>query len=285
MSGKAHRVRGLASNLTWLGLRISFISIKIVLSEIFQTYFANNLRIPHHSPRQQMASSASLLASVPNGHGILFNRLVLLALSIAALAVCARTYSIYNTRIESTGAFAPSDDSLLIVNGVSLIPSTISIIWSVTHLSLLARRLLHAHHRNNRHLTTAEGREARDLRRAVVQPAWLLVTDGHCFALFLVAAVLTGLKAAKWKNGKLDYGSQGTRQVDLGACPTFDPATGKLDYWCEQAWNEVVNLTNSGTSILGTLAYVHVYLSPFPLHCLLSSCLICPCHIRYTRAD
>ncbi len=75
--------------------------------------------------------------------------------------------------------------------------------------------------------------------------------------------MLTGVKVTKWKNGQVDYGSEGIRQVDLGACPTFDPATGKLDYWCEQAWNRVVNLSNSGTSILGTLAYVHVYLIPF----------------------
>ena len=211
-----------------------------------------------------MASSASLLASVPNGHGILFNRLILLALSIAALTVYATTYSIYHNRIESTGAFAPSRDSLLIVNGVSLLPSTISIVWSLIHLSILGRRLLQAHRQNSRHLTTAdEGRAAWDLRRAVIHPVWSLIADGHCFALFVVAAVLTGVKVTEWKNGKVDYGSEGMRQVNLGACPTFDPATGKLDYWCEQAWNEVVNLSNSGTSILGTLAYVYVYLHPF----------------------
>ena len=71
-----------------------------------------------------------------------------------------------------------------------------------------------------------------------------------------MAAVLTGVKVNRWKTGNLDYGSEGTRQVDLHACPTFDPATGKLDYWCGQPWSHVVSLTNSGTSILGTLAYV-----------------------------
>lgn len=226
-----------------------------------------------------MASPVSLLASVPDGHGILFNRLVLLALSIAALAVDAATYTIYNTRITSTGALTPSNDSLLIVNGVSLIPSTISIIWSVTHLFLLARRMLHAHRRNNRRITTADQqRGGSDLRKTVVHPAWLLVVDSHCFAFFVVAAVLTGVKVTKWKNGQVDYGSEGIRQVDLGACPTFDPTTGKLDYWCEQAWNQVVNLSNSGTSILGTLAYVYFDLIPFPPYCLASSCLTLPSH-------
>ena len=201
-----------------------------------------------------MASSVSLLASVPDGHGILFNRLVLLALSVAALAVYATTYTIYNARIASTGAFAPSPDSLLIVNGVSLIPSTISIIWSVIHLSLLAHRLLHAHRRNSRPTTAEQGTQGSGFRKAVVHPAWLLVADSHCFAFFLVAAVLTGVKVTKWRNGQVEYGSEGVRQVDLGACPTFHPTTGKLDYWCEQAWNRVVDLSNSGTSILGTLA-------------------------------
>ena len=233
-----------------------------------------------------MASSVSLLSSVPDGHGILFNRLILLALSIAALAVDASTYSIYGTRIASTDAHTPSNNSLLVVNGVSLIPSTISIIWSVTHLSLLARRLLHVHRQNRRHPTTADqGGEGWDLRKAVIHPVWLIVADCHCFALFLVMAVLTGIQVTKWKNGQVDYGSQGTRQVDLGACPTFDPATGKLDYWCEPAWNQVVNLSNSGTSILGTLAYVLFDLMPFPPYCLPSSCIRFFSHIPYTSVD
>ena len=233
-----------------------------------------------------MANSVSLLCSVHDGHGILFNRLILLALSIAALAVDASTYSIYNTRIASTGALTPSDDSLLIVNGVSLIPSTISIIWSITHLSLFARRLLHVHRRNRRHLTTTDqGGERWDLRKAVIHPVWLIVADCHCFALFLVMAVLTGIKVTKWKNGEVDHGSEGTKQVNLGACPTFDPATGKLDYWCEPAWNQVVNLSNSATSILGTLAYVLVELMPFPPYCLPSSCITYFSHIHYTSVD
>ena len=233
-----------------------------------------------------MASSVSLLSSVPDGHGILFNRLILLALSIAALAVDASTYSIYNTRIASTGAHTPSNDSLLVVNGVSLIPSTMSIIWSVTHLLFLARRLLHAHRRNRRHLTPADqGGEGGNLRKAVIHPVWLIVADCHCFALFLVMAVLTGIQVTKWKNGQVDYGSEGTRQVNLGACPTFELATGKLDYWCEPAWNQVVNLSNSGTSILGTLAYVLVELMSFPPSCLLSSCIKRFSHIPYTSVD
>ena len=204
-----------------------------------------------------MANSVSLLASVPDSHGILFNRFVLLALSVAALAVYAATYTIYNTRIASTGAFTPSPDSVLIVNGIALIPSTISIIWSVIHLSLLARRLLHAHRRNSRPITAEQSSKESGYRKAVIHPAWLLIADFHCFAFFVVVAVLTGVKVTKWKNGQVEYGSEGVRQVDLGACPTFDPATGKLEYWCEQAWNRVVDLSNSGTSVLGTLAYVH----------------------------
>ena len=147
-----------------------------------------------------MASSVSLLASVPDSHGILFNRLILLALSVAALAVYAATYTIYNTRIASTGAFTPSPDSLLIVNGIALIPSTISIIWSVIHLSLLARRLLHAHRRNSRPITAEQSSKESGFRKAVVHPAWLLVADSHCFAFFVVAAVLTGVKVTKWRN-------------------------------------------------------------------------------------
>ena len=98
-------------------------------------------------------------------------------------------------------------------------------------------------------------------------------------------AVLTGQEASKWKAGKVPYGSEGTRQVDLGACPTFDPATGMLDYWCEQAWNDVVNLSNSGTSILGTLAYVYVYLIPYPPCYLPPSDLIFALDIHYTGTD
>ena len=204
-----------------------------------------------------MARSTSLLASVPDGYGILFNRLILLALSIAALAVYAATYSLYNARIASTGGHAPSHNTILTANGLSLVPSAISIVCSVTHLSLLGRRLVRARRRSSR------PHEMTDTR-AVIHPIWLLLADCTCFTLFVVAAVLTGVKATKWKNGKVDYGSEGTRQVDLHACPTFDPVTEKLDYWCEQAWNQVVNLTNSGTSIMGTLAYVFFPLILFP---------------------
>lgn len=204
-----------------------------------------------------MARSTSLLASVPDGYGILFNRLIVLALSVAALAVYAATYTLYNARIESTGGHAPSHNTVLTANGLSLVPSAISIVCSIIHLSFLGCRLVRAHRRNGRPHEETDS-------RAVVHPIWLLLADFTCFALFVVAAVLTGVKSTKWKNGKVDYGSEGTRQVDLHACPTFDPVTGKLDYWCEPAWNQVVNLTNSGTSIMGTLAYVFVYLLLFP---------------------
>ena len=241
---------------------------------------------PTHHLIEQMAKSVSLLYSVPDAHGILFVRLILLALSIAALGLYAATLSIYNSRIASTGALTPSRPYPLIMNGVSLIPSTISIIWSITHLSLLARKLLDTHRCKSRGLVTAdEGREAWDGRRAVVHPGWLLFADGVCWALFLVVSVLTGREATKWKTGKVGYGSDGTRQVDLGACPTVDPATGMLDYWCEQAWNEVVNLSNSGVSILGTLACVHIYLIPFPPCCLPRSHLISPFNIYSISAD
>ena len=203
-----------------------------------------------------MARYSSLLASVPDGYGIVFNRLIILALSTATLAVYAATYSIYNARVASTGGLAPSHNSPLTANGLSLVPAAISIVWSVTHLSLLARRLVRSHRRNS---SPHEGTDS----RAVVHPIWPLLADCTCFVLFVVAAVLTGVKVTKWRNGKVEYGSEGTRQVDLHACPTFDPATGKLDYWCGQAWNQVVNLTNSGTSIMGTLAYVSVHLMLF----------------------
>ena len=204
-----------------------------------------------------MARSTSLLASVPDGYGILFNRLIVLALSIAALAVYAATYTIYNARIESTGGHAPSHNTVLTANGLSLVPSAISIACSVIHLSLLGCRLVRAHRRNGRPHEETDS-------RAVVHPIWLLLTDFTCFALFVAAGVVRGVKSRKRKNGKVDYGSEGTTQVDLHTCPTFDPVTGKLDYWCEPAWNQVVNLTNSGTSIMGTLAYVFVYLILFP---------------------
>ena len=202
----------------------------------------------------------SLLYTVPDAHGILIVRLTLLVLSIAAVVVGAITLSTYDSRVASTGALTPSGHYPLVVNAVSLIPSAISIVWSITHLSLLARRLLQTHHRNQAGLTTP-GKEreafAADRSTAVVHPGWVLATDTACWVFFLVVSVLTGIQAANWKSGQVYYGSEGTRQVDLTACPTFDQTTsGVLDYWCEQAWGEVVDLTTSSTSILGTLTYV-----------------------------
>jgi len=226
-----------------------------------------------------MSKPASLLSSVPDAYGILLIRPILLTLSIAALVVYGVTLRIYHTSIAPTSALAPPHDSpLLTINVVILIPSAISTIWSITHLSLLAHRLLHTYRwrSNSRGLAPAAdddegGREAsRDgaSSKAVVHPGWVLLADSVCWAFFLVMAVLTGQEVAKWKKGQVTvYGSEGstTRQANLGACPTLDSATGRIDYWCESPWNDVVSLSSSGNGILGTLAYVFVVLASIRL--------------------
>lgn len=227
----------------------------------------------------KMSKPTSLLSNVPDAYGILLIRPILLTLSIATLVVYGLTLRIYHTRIAPTGALAPPYDSpLLTINVVTLIPSAISTIWSITHLSLLTHRLLHTYRwrSNSRGLARAPvddegGREtSRDglSSKAVVHPGWVLLADSVCWAFSLEMAVLTGEEAAKWKTGQVTvYGSEGsiTRQANLGACPTLDPATGRIDYWCESAWNDVVSLSGSGTSILGTLAYVFVVLASIRL--------------------
>ena len=205
-----------------------------------------------------MARTAYLLSTIPDAYGILFNRVIMIILSVAAIIVYALTLSIYNARIAPIGAFAPSRSSVLAVNWISLIPSIISTVLSLTHLSLLTRRFLQAHRRYARGLaSTDEARETWSERKRVIHPGWLSVADGVCWAFFLAMAVLTGWHSGRWKSGLVRYGAGGaTRQVNLNACPTFDSATGKIDYWCEPAWDDVVGMTSSSTGIVGTLTYV-----------------------------
>jgi hypothetical protein len=206
-----------------------------------------------------MANLSYLFHSPPRASGILVCRLIILALSTTAFALFATTLNIYNTRITPTDSLAPLNDHLLITNAVPIIPLTISIVWSIIQLTLLARRILRTYRRNSGGLATvSEEEEARDGKRALVHPGWEVGVDCVCGVLLVVMTVLTGAEVAKWKTGKLDDGSGGTRQVDLGACPSFDLATGMLDYWCEHAWKRLVNLTNDGMDIMGPTAYVHI---------------------------
>ena len=141
-----------------------------------------------------MAQPAPLLSTVHDAYGILFNRPILLVLSLAAIGVYASTLSIYETRVASTGALAPPRGSALVVNWVALIPSIISSVFSITHLSLLTRVLIRAHRRKSRGLASAdEVIQPWERRRQVIHPGWLLMADGVCWAFFLTVAVLTGV--------------------------------------------------------------------------------------------
>jgi hypothetical protein len=197
--------------------------------------------------------------STPGTHAVIFSRVVIFALSTTALALFATTLHIYNTQVAPAGTQPRLNDSLLITNAVPFIPLAFSIAWSVTQLALLARRVRRAHRRNRRGLGAADAeKEARDRGRPLVHPGWDVGIDCLCGVLLVVAAALTGVEVGKWRIGELDDGSGGTVHVNLKTCPSFDPTTGVLDYWCGDAWNQLVNLTFDGMNIMGPLAYVLV---------------------------
>jgi hypothetical protein len=206
-----------------------------------------------------MANLSYLFYSAPRAGGILVSRLIILALSTTALALFATTLHVYKTSSAPTDSLAPLNDSLLVTNAVPIVPLTISIVWSITQLTLLTRRILRMYRRNSGGLATVgEEKEARDRETALVYPGWDVGVDFLCWVFLVVVTVLTGVEVGNWKAGQLGDGSGGTRQVDLKACPSFDPTTGMLDYWCGQAWNRLVDLTSDGMNIMGTTAYVHI---------------------------
>ena len=202
-----------------------------------------------------MAKSQSLLASVPASYTIIVTRTILLILSIAGLILYAITISIYNNHVAPVGALAPPrGSSILNVNIVTIVATILSTIWSFIHLGFLAQRLRETHARGRRRNSNG-GEEWSSTGKSVIHPRWILLVDTICWIWFIVMAVLTGTEASRWLGGTVEaYGSPGTRKVNLKACPTFDSASGMIDYWCLHEWNKFVDLSQSGTSILGTLA-------------------------------
>ena len=203
-----------------------------------------------------MSKSPSLFASVPTSYAILVVRTILLILSIAGTIVYAISISVYNNHIAPVGALAPPRGSsgILAINIVSVVATVISTIWSFIHLGFLAQRLRETHSRGRRRNSNG-GLEWSSTGKPVIHPRWVLLADTICWTWFIAMAVLTGTEVSRWQDGKVKaYGFPGTRQVNLKACPTFDSVSGNMDYWCLSDWNKFVDLSSSGTSILGTLA-------------------------------
>jgi hypothetical protein len=206
-----------------------------------------------------MANFSYHFYCAPRAGSILVSCVIVLVLSTAALAVFATTLHIYKTNIAPTDSFEPSNNKILVTNAVTIVPLTILIVWSIIQLTLLARRIRRSYRRSSGSLAAVgEEDETRERQTVLVHPAWEVGVAFLCGVFLIVVSVLTGAEVAHWRAGRLDDGSGGTRQVNLAACPSFDPATGMLDYWCGQAWNRLVNLTNSGQSILATTSYVHI---------------------------
>jgi hypothetical protein len=203
-----------------------------------------------------MSKPTSLLGSVPASYAILFVRTILLILSIAGIIVYAISISVYNNHVAPVGALAPprGSSSILAINIVTVVATVLSTIWSFVHLGFLARRLRETHSRGRRRNSNG-GEEWSSSGKPVIHPRWVVLADTICWAWFIAMAVLTGTEASRWQDGTVEaYGSPGTRHVNLKACPTLDPLSGKIDYWCLSEWTKFVNLSQSGTSILGTLA-------------------------------
>lgn len=220
----------------------------------------------------------NLFRPIAEAYGILFVRTILFILAIATVVIEAVTISIYNKRVASSpGILAPPSSSShhypLVINAVSLIPSLFSVIWSLAYLIIITRRLIQTHHRRREDSSSSSsaaneacnGGRRRSNTVAVLHPGLVISLDTISWIFFLVMAVLTGTQASNWKSGQVPTGSEGaTTQVILSACPTFDQSTGVLNYWCDSpSWGEVVELTTSATSLLGTLTYVSSSSSPF----------------------
>lgn len=206
-----------------------------------------------------MARFNQLFSSYPNATYILVNRFITLALSITPLALFASSLDTYNNHVAPTSPLAPPHNSLIVINSLALTVCTLSTLWTTFHLALLARRMRQTNLRINAGAATA-GVNNHD-QSPLIHPIWEIIVDLKCWAFLVVMSVLTGIEANNWRRGQVAYGSEGTKQVDLGACPTSGSTPGAMDdYWCGHAWNQVYNSTNIGMEFMAVAAYASIFL-------------------------
>lgn len=206
---------------------------------------------------QVMVRFNQLFSSPPDACYILVNRFVTLVLSITPLALFASSLDTYKKHVVPTSPLASPHNSLIVINALALVICILSVLWTTFHLALLARRMRQTYLRINADAATA-GANSHD-QSPLIDPLWEVIVDFKCWAFLVVMSVLTGVEANNWKRGQVEYGSEGKKQVNLGACPTFSSTPGKLDYWCGHAWNKVSNSTNNGMEFVAVAAYVSIF--------------------------
>ena len=205
-----------------------------------------------------MANIASLCSRPPHAPRIFLDCLLTLSLSLTCIALFATSVSLYNTKISPNDGLAPLNHTLLITNSVPIVPLTISLLWSITQLSLLTRRVLHNYRKNSTGIATVGDTiaEEHDRKRRLVHPGWEVAIDLVCWVLMAVACGFVGTEIAKWKSGDMDDSIGNTKKINLKACPIIDPATGQLEYYCSHSWKRLVDLTMDGLNVMATNAYV-----------------------------
>ncbi|MCJ1231416.1 hypothetical protein MMC12_008093 [Toensbergia leucococca] len=195
-----------------------------------------------------------LLSSPPDAKYILINRFITLALSVTPLALFASSLDTYINHVVPTSPLASPHNTLIVINTLALIACALSSLWTTFHLALLARRMRQTYLWINANAATA-GFNNHD-SSPLIHPLWEIIVDSKCWAFLVVMTVLTAIEANNWRSGQVEYGSEGMKQVDLRACPTFASTPAEMmDYWCGHAWNKVYNATNIGMEFMAVTAY------------------------------
>lgn len=175
-----------------------------------------------------------------HGHHIFGTRILIFVMSALSLSFWAYTLSIYNSRIAPTDGLSALDDSLLTINSLPIIPLTISILWTLTHLLILLRRAF-------------LWGPTQSQPRPLVHPGWEVGIDGIIWVFMTVTTVLGGTELYRWRTGDEDWGIGGHKHVNLADCPIINTTTGLLEYYCTKDWNNLMKFQNVALSLMGSV--------------------------------
>jgi hypothetical protein len=167
--------------------------------------------------------------------------------SSISLALFATTLSIYSNQIAPFDGLAPLNDTLFNINAVPIVPLTLSIIWCSTILLAFAFR---THKRNATDYSSGPPIPESQLKRPLVSPKLESAIDSVLWVFMVITLGFTAAEVANWRRGDMQ-GFVGVGKVRLSDCPSINPRTGTLEWYCTTAWKRLIALQIAACCHLG----------------------------------
>jgi hypothetical protein len=195
-----------------------------------------------------MANLNFFLKFFPNQLHTTLLRGVAITFSTISLALFATTLSIYNNQIAPIDGLAPLNDALLTVNAVPIVPLTLSIIWCIT---LFLAFCFQAHTQNATDCS-ADGTTIPEsqFKKPLVSPKLEAAIDSVLWVFMVVTLGFAAAEVANWRRGDMQ-GFVGVGMVRLSGCPSVNPTTRTLEWYCTTAWRRLSGLQIAACCHLG----------------------------------